>query len=58
MAKIRYRQEPQGVALRFEAETSAIAHFTQKQRAITPGQVLALYQDDELIGSGIIEKTV
>ena len=42
-AKIRYRQENQPVTVTFN-EDKIIATFQEEQRAITPGQVFALYQ--------------
>ncbi len=69
-AKIRYRQEDQTVILAHNANTptndtknkksiSSKAehihiHFETPQRAISSGQTVAVYQWDELIGSGII----
>ena len=53
-AKIRYRQELQEVRLDMNNDIPTWAHFLQPQRAITPGQVFALYTDDELVGSGLI----
>ena len=53
-AKIRYKasEAPATVTLRDEyAEIS----FDEPQRAITPGQAVVFYRDDELVGGGIIE---
>ena len=55
-AKIRYRQADQSVTIsRAEGDNRIKAVFIERQRAITSGQILALYHEDELIGSGIIE---
>ena len=55
-AKIRYRQPDQAVEIFLvEGENRIEAFFPEQQRAITSGQVLAIYDDEELIGSGIIE---
>jgi len=54
-AKIRYRQADQDVQIIAAGENRIEAIFTEKQRAITSGQVFALYDGDELVGSGIIE---
>jgi tRNA-specific 2-thiouridylase len=55
-AKIRYRQADQEVVLSQAEGTNRLeAIFTTRQRAITSGQIIAAYIDDELIGSGIIE---
>jgi tRNA-specific 2-thiouridylase len=55
-AKIRYRQADQEVTFnRAEGVNRLEATFPTRQRAITSGQIIAAYIDDELIGSGIIE---
>jgi len=48
-AKIRYRQPDQEVILEQNGESSIRAVFTDSQRAITSGQTIAAYRDDELI---------
>lgn len=54
-AKIRYRaQAAQATLLRHANNTTTII-FQEPQRAITPGQCVAYYQGDLLIGGGIIE---
>jgi tRNA-specific 2-thiouridylase len=30
--------------------------FETRQRALTPGQAIAFYRDDELVGGGILER--
>lgn len=52
-AKIRYRQADQECEISFEEWKYKIL-FTEKQRAIASGQIVAFYDDDELWGSGII----
>ncbi len=59
-AKIRYRQPDQKCLVKEyrtqEGETTELkVVFKEKQRAITPGQSVVFYQEDELIGGGIIE---
>ena len=53
-AKVRYnaRQMP---ATLYPRGDEAVIRFHQPQRAITPGQAVAFYQGDELLGGGIIE---
>lgn len=53
LAQIRYRQKPQSCTLTLQDERLC-ALFDTTQRAITPGQVCALYDGERVIGSGII----
>ena len=53
MARIRYRQPLQKATL-YKIENGLYVDFEEKQSAITEGQFVAWYQDDELIGSGVI----
>ena len=53
--KIRYRQPDQPGKLVIN-KTGAFVLFNEGQRGITPGQFVTWYQNDELIGSGIIEE--
>ena len=61
--KARYRQEPECCEVEVTTTSSnkeesgqrlIIVTFDNPQRAITVGQVLALYNDDECLGGGII----
>lgn len=52
-ARIRYRQPLQEATLH-QFENGMYVAFEQPQSAITPGQFVAWYQDDELLGSGVI----
>jgi tRNA-specific 2-thiouridylase len=54
MVRIRYRQPLQKAKL-FSREDGIYIVFEKLQRGITPGQFAAWYQDDELIGSGVID---
>lgn len=51
--KIRYRQPLEGVELIQEKEGLYLL-FDNLQKGISPGQFAAWYQDDELLGSGVI----
>lgn len=51
--RIRYRQQLQGATL-IRKENGLYILFDDIQRGITPGQFAAWYENDELIGSGII----
>jgi len=53
MARIRYRQPLQKAKLHQE-EKGMYVIFDEPQSAITEGQFVAWYQEDELLGSGVI----
>lgn len=53
MARIRYRQPLQKATLHQE-EKGIYVIFGEPQSAITEGQFVAWYQEDELLGSGVI----
>ncbi|MGJ5642244.1 tRNA 2-thiouridine(34) synthase MnmA [Formosa sp. S-31] len=53
MARIRYRQPLQKAKLH-KVENGLYVEFDALQSAITEGQFVAWYQDDELLGSGVI----
>ncbi|WEG73126.1 tRNA 2-thiouridine(34) synthase MnmA [Vagococcus intermedius] len=57
-AKFRYRQTDTGVTVRFDEEdrTKATVIFDEPVRAITPGQAVVLYDGDECLGGGTIDK--
>jgi tRNA-specific 2-thiouridylase len=52
-ARIRYRQPLEPCTLH-KKETGLYVIFDRPQRGVTPGQFTAWYQEDELIGSGVI----
>ena len=53
LARIRYRQ-PLEKATLYRAENGLYVSFQNPQSAITEGQFVAWYQEDELLGSGVI----
>lgn len=54
-ARIRYRQPLVGCVIsRGEADGYFSVHFSGLQRAVAPGQFIAFYRGEELIGSGVI----
>ena len=53
-AKIRYRQEDQDCVIEKE-DSEYLVKFKNKQRAIASGQICAMYLDDELVMSGVID---
>ncbi|WP_297888578.1 tRNA 2-thiouridine(34) synthase MnmA [Sulfurihydrogenibium sp.] len=56
MIQGRYKQNPVEVKSFDINEKSITFHFKQKQQKFAPGQILAVYQDDILLGGGIIQK--
>lgn len=54
--QIRYRHAPSNARLHVLSHNRAEVTFSSPQRAITPGQIAVFYQDDRLIGAGVIEK--
>ncbi|MFS4448122.1 tRNA 2-thiouridine(34) synthase MnmA [Maribacter sp. 2307UL18-2] len=52
-ARIRYRQELQRAKL-YKVDAGLYVDFEERQSAITEGQFVAWYVDEELIGSGVI----
>jgi tRNA-uridine 2-sulfurtransferase len=53
--RIRYRQPLQSATVN-KIENGMVVLFDKKQKSITPGQFAAWYKDDELLGSGVINK--
>jgi tRNA-specific 2-thiouridylase len=56
-AKTRYRQPEQTCTFAFDGERARVV-FDQPQRALTPGQSVVFYREDECLGGGIIEETL
>jgi len=55
-AQIRSRQAAQAVASITRTESGARVAFAQPQRAIAPGQTIAFYDGDVVIGAGVIDR--
>ncbi len=55
-AKVRYRQEDQPCTITSLENGIATVRFEQPQRAVTPGQSIVFYQQDECLGGGIIDQ--
>ncbi len=53
-AKARYKAEPAAAQLVEAAGTRATVQFTRRQRALTPGQAIAFYDGEEVLGGGTI----
>ena len=54
IGRIRYRQELQELTL-YKKEEGLFILFKEMQRGITPGQFVAWYHNNELLGSGVID---
>jgi tRNA-specific 2-thiouridylase len=54
-AKIRYNSRESDASVRVLADSWAEINFNEPQKAITPGQPVVFYNDNELIGGGIVE---
>ncbi|OCS88481.1 tRNA 2-thiouridine(34) synthase MnmA [Caryophanon tenue] len=57
-AKFRYRQDDSPVTVEMQPDGSALITFAEPQRAITPGQAVVLYDGEECIGGGTIDKVL
>jgi tRNA-uridine 2-sulfurtransferase len=53
-AKVRYRQQDQACAVRILPGGSCSVMFAAPQRAVTPGQYVVFYQDEQCLGGGVI----
>ena len=57
-AKFRYRQPDQKVEVEILEDTVNV-YFAEKQRAVTPGQYVVLYDENEnCLGGGVIDKVI
>ncbi|MDO4670419.1 MAG: tRNA 2-thiouridine(34) synthase MnmA [Aerococcus sp.] len=54
-AKFRYRQQDQGVTVTLNPDGTARVDFDQPVRAITPGQAVVFYDEEECLGGGTID---
>ncbi len=54
-ARIRYRDPGYPAVIKEFTDNSVKIHFVEPRPAVTPGQSLVLYQDELLIGGGIID---
>jgi tRNA-specific 2-thiouridylase len=57
MAKVRYRQADQPCSVAVDDANQVRVTFDHPQRAVTPGQFVVFYSNDECLGSGVIAST-
>jgi tRNA-specific 2-thiouridylase len=55
--KVRYRQRDEGANVRVLADGGLEVEFERPQRAVTPGQSVVLYRDEECLGGAVILST-
>ena len=55
-AKARYKAEPAGATLVEADGDRSVIRFERRQRALTPGQAIAFYTGEEVLGGGTIER--
>ncbi len=55
-AKARYKAEPAAATLLESAGARSVIRFERRQRALTPGQAVAFYSGEEVLGGGTIER--
>lgn len=55
--KIRYRHRARAATLRLKDDNGEVI-FDEPQRAITPGQSAVFYDDDLVVGGGVIDKVL
>ena len=56
LSQIRYHAKPVESRLTFRGDSIHV-HFQEAQRAVTPGQAIVFYKDNEILGGGIIEES-
>ncbi len=57
-AQIRYHHRPAPATARLDAEGGIEVRFDEPQRAVTPGQALALYDGDVVLAGGWIDSSL
>jgi len=57
-AKIRNRHSASDAIVKMRSETDALVEFTDRQRAITPGQAVVFYSGEKVLGGGWIDRVV
>ena len=57
LARIRYRAREVPVQLQALGQGRYVVRFAEPQRAVTPGQAVVFYRDDQVLGGGWIESS-
>jgi tRNA-specific 2-thiouridylase len=57
-AKIRYRHKENDASLVLKNQNEAVVSFTEPQRAITPGQAIVFYNENQVLGGGWINEVL
>jgi tRNA-specific 2-thiouridylase len=57
-AKFRYRQPDQGVQVEIAEDFTCRVWFDKPQRAVTPGQFVVFYDNEECLGGGPIDEVI
>lgn len=55
-AKFRYRQEDNGVSIKYLEDGTLLVTYDEEIKSVTPGQACVFYVDDICIGGGIIKE--
>ncbi len=58
LASIRHRQKPVPCTITLQEENRCLVSFDHKQRAITPGQYICLYDDNVVLGNAQILRSL
>lgn len=56
--KVRYKDDPSPASVFSERDGSIRVEFENPKRAVTPGQSVVLYDDEDLLGGGIIDSVL
>ncbi len=57
--KIRYKSPEVGATMTLPDDTGAFeVRFDEPQRAVTPGQAVVIYREDQMIGGGVVDEAV
>ena len=57
-AKFRYRQKDVGVTVEKSGTDSYRVIFDKPEKAVTLGQIVVLYDNEECLGGGIIKEII
>jgi tRNA-uridine 2-sulfurtransferase len=57
-AKIRYKDPGSPASVRTQLDGTLEVLFDEPKRAVTPGQSVVLYEDDDVVGGGIIDYAI